>query len=236
MSLPKQVIAQDRRLERMASSAGADLAALRWCWTLDESNADRVGFREYARAVGRTDTTIREYANAYADTLARGTPLTEARERARMSAEREAATEAVAEARGVTFGTARQNRPTEVKRVLGIARERVEQGGGSIEEETKQAADWVVRAEKVERRRQVDRKERLGLRFVELEAHLEAMRRRGEEALTVARSVDWEDEHQELLRHTLAQVKALLNLVDVALAGAADVDWDAELAALEQGA
>ena len=103
----------------------------------------------------------------------------------------------------------------------------------ALEEQAEKAADWIVRSEKAAKQQDGQRKERLGFRFVELEAHLEAMRRRGEEALTVARSVGWEEELQELLRHTLGQVKALLTLIDVALAGAADIDWDAELAALE---
>lgn len=234
--LPARVVAEDKRLDRAATSASEELARLRWHWTLDESNPERVSLSEYARAVGRARSIISRDANAYV-LLRRGTAtaLTDARERANMGAETEAATEAVANARGVSMQQARKARPTEVKRVRDMARERVEQQGGTIEEQAEKAADWIVRSEKAERRRTADRNERLGLRFVELEAHLEAARRRLGEALEVARAVDWEDEHQELLRHTLGQVKALLTLIDVALAGVADVDWDAELAALEGG-
>lgn len=233
--LPREVVTEDRRLETAATSASEELARLRWHWTLDETNTDRVSLREYARAVGRAHSIIARDANAYALTVRGGAnSLNEARERANMGAETEAATEAVAAARGLSMAQTRKTRVTEVRRVRDIARERVEQHGGTIEEQAEKAADWIVRAENAERGRKVERSERLGLRFVELEAHIEAMRRRGEEALAVARSVDWEEEHQELLRHTVSQVKALLGLIDVALAGASDIDWDAELAAITE--
>lgn len=236
MALPQHVVREDHKLEKAASSASEMLAELRWHWTLDETNPKRVAMREYARAVGRALSTIQASANGYVAWIAndRGTPVTEAINRERMSADREAAVGAVADARAVTFETARKTRPTEIKRVLDQARERVEKEGGTVEEHAKKTADWIVRAERAESRSREQRRRSLGLRFVEMEGKLAKAKSALVDALAVARDVEWEDEHRELLEHTLEGVKSLLALVDLALTGAADVDWDAELAGLEQ--
>lgn len=230
--LPRKVVAEDRRLEKEATKVSSALAELRWHWTLDESNVKRVSVSAYARSVSRARQTIGEYANGYAEAKRRNIPVIEAMKRARVSAERETATEAVAEARGITFGTAQQKRPTEVRRVLNKARDTVERKGGTIEEAAKEAADFLVRGEEVDKRLEADRRERLGFRYVELEGYLDGARRKLEQALSLAREVEWEDEHQELLRHTLGQVKAMLGLIDIALAGTPEIDWDAELATI----
>lgn len=234
MTLSQSVIAADRKFEKASASASEALMELRWHWTLDESNAKRVSIREYARAVGKASTTIKSDANGFALHLERGTPLTQAREQANMGAETWAATEAVAKARGIQAGTARQDRPVEVRRVREIARERAEQHGTTVEEETRKAADWIVRSETTAARTQADRQKRLGLRFVEMEGELTAAQKRLTNALNLAHSVPWGDEERELLANTISGVKALLNLIDLAMTGAADVDWDAELAGLER--
>jgi hypothetical protein len=88
--LPSNVIATDRRLDENATRASEDLARHRWHWTLDESNPDRVSIRAYARNVGRSDLTIGAQVKGYAASAARGTPLNEEIERARMGGETEA--------------------------------------------------------------------------------------------------------------------------------------------------
>jgi hypothetical protein len=194
-----------------------------------------VSFVAYARAVGKADTTIREYANGYALMVAdteRSTPLPEAMKRAKMGAETEAATQAVAEARGVEFGTASKSRPTEVRRVREIARERAEKHGTSVEEEAPKAAEWIAKAEKAESARQEERKQRLSLRFIEMEGKLHKAKRALTDALNLAHSVPWGDEERQLLSSAVGNVKSLLGLIDLALIGSADVDWDAELASL----
>lgn len=235
MSLPAEVVSEDRSLEKVTTKASEQLAELRWHWTLDESNPKRVGLREYAREVGRDHKLITKYAKGYAlwsgDDIV--PTLSEAIERAAMGAENEVATEAVAKARGVAFSTARQSRPTEVKRVRDMARERVEKHGGTIEEQTEKAADWIVRSEKAAERTTAARRERLGMRFIGIEDRLQRVRRELIQAVNEAAAVGWGDEERELLAQTLAQVKALLELLDMAVVGAVDVDWDAELAGLE---
>jgi hypothetical protein len=88
MSLPAQVIREDRQLEKARESTAETLMRHRWHWTLDESNPDRVSMREYARAVGRSFSTINADATGYALTQGdRDIPISQARERANMGAE-----------------------------------------------------------------------------------------------------------------------------------------------------
>lgn len=234
MDLPAVVIEQDRKYEQATTRASEELAKLRWHWTLDESNPERVPLAAYARAVGRDKRAIGKYAHGYA--LWRGdasvTPLSEAIERAGLGADKEAATEAVAETRGLAFQTVRQTRPAEVKRVLEHARERAEKLGSSVSAEAPKAAEWIVKSEQAAAAAKGERKDKLGLRFVQLEERLQRARRELVESVNIAASTEWGDEEQELLEQTLVNVKSLLELLNLAIVGASDVDWDDELAAL----
>lgn len=135
VSLPKHVIEEDRQLDEAVSRTSEALARLRWHWTLDEHNEERVSVREYARQVGRSFPAVHSYANGFRISRDRGIPISEAIERARVSAETEAATEAVAEARGVAFSTARQQYSAEVRYSRIVARVLAERNGTSVEEE-----------------------------------------------------------------------------------------------------
>lgn len=232
--LPVEAVEADRRLDKTAAKASEALAKHRWHWTLDESNPARVSVGVYARAVGKAYSVVYKYVHGYEGHLGSEITLSEAMERANMGAEKEAAVEAVAKARGTSFGHARKS-TTEVKRVRDMARERAETNGTTVEEEADRAAKWIVQSEQTTKRDQNERANKLGLRFVEMEGLLDAAKRKLTAALTLAHDIEWEDEHRELLTHTVANVKALLGLVDVALVGAADVDWDAELADLFGG-
>jgi len=111
MTLPKSVIAQDHRLEKAAEDAGRKLCELRWHWTLDESNPKRVSLSQYARDVGRGRNTIHQYAHAFGVLRTNSAiSVIEALYRAKMSAQRQQATETVARSHGVTFGTAAQRK------------------------------------------------------------------------------------------------------------------------------
>lgn len=235
MNLPIKVIESDHRLESTVTKASKALAAHRWHWTLDESNPHRVSIRAYARAVGRDPKTITGHANGYARFVAEGGAalgLNESIERAKMGAETEAATEAVANARGISLGITRKTRYTEVRRVREMARERAEKHGTSVEEEASKAAGWIVKAEKAKTNRQEERKQRLSLRFIEMEGKLHKAKRALTDALNLAHSVPWGDEERQLLSSAVGNVKSLLGLIELALVGSADVDWDAELASL----
>jgi hypothetical protein len=233
-ALPVQVVETDHNLEKTASRASEELARHRWHWTLDESNPARVSIQAYARAVGRGKTTVQAQVNGYNEWI--NDPggraeinLNEATERARMGVEKAAVTEAVAQARGTSFGQTRKTRPDEVRRVREIARERAEEHGTTVEEEAPKVAQWIAKAEKADHARTEERRQKIGLRFVEMEGYLATMKRAGTAALNLAHQVPWGAEEQELLSHTVSNVKALLALIDTALGGAADIDWDAEL-------
>lgn len=66
MNLPANVVETDKRLQRSAN----ELMEVRWHWTLDETNPDRVSQLEYARQVGVDHKRIYVDANAWADWLA----------------------------------------------------------------------------------------------------------------------------------------------------------------------
>lgn len=232
MTLPREAIRTDERLQGAESTAAEALMQHRWHWTLDEANPKRVTVIEYARQVARSQNVIYRDAHGFALYSAGAITVTEARERARMSADRATAADAVAEARGVSFKTANRERGSEVKRVRDAARERAEDKGTSVEEEAPKVAQAIARAEAAAEARGTERRERTGLRYVELEGKLTKAYRALQSALEVARDVPWEDDERELLSDTIANVRALLNLIDTAVAGGADIDWDAELAKL----
>ncbi len=234
--LPVDVIHEDADLESRVGRISERLAKLRWHWTLDETNPERVSLKQYARDVGRHFTTVRGYAKGYEAFCDAGGSIGEAIERARMGAETESATEAVANARGTSFGHTRKERSTEVRRVRGMARQRAEDKGTTVEEEAPKVAEQIVRVEKVGKQVAAERKEKLGLRFVEMEGKLDKVKRELVDAVRLAQEIGWGDEEIGLLQHDLANIKSLLHLIDMALVGSADVDWDKELTKLSEEA
>jgi hypothetical protein len=234
--VPKEVIAEDHRLERAASKASEELVKLRWHWTLDASNPNRVSLRVYAKAVGRAHSVIARDANAYvlvADVHA-GANITvdEARVRANMGAETEAATEAVAKARGVSLRQASRARPTEVRRVRDWAREKAEKAGTSVEEEAPAIAQSIVRGQAAAQRSKEERRQRFGVTYLEGESELAKAQGHLTRVLNLAHDSDWDEEEVELLVESLAKVRAVLELIDRRLGGESEIDWDAELARL----
>lgn len=235
-TLPPEVIEQDATLEGQASKASESLAQHRWHWTLDESNPDRVSIREYARQVGRNKQAIAAMVNGYARWLPDGSqPLGEMIQRAKLGAETEAAVEAVAEARGLTFTTAKQHHGDEAKRIRTAAREAVESGKtDDFEGYAKKVAKTIHRGEQAEKQRREDRTQRTSLRYIELDGKIAQARRVLTDGLQIARQdIGWEQDELDLLIGALDALKALTGLIDLALTGALDVDWDGELAKLE---
>ncbi len=236
--LPAEVVQEDTDLETRIERMSNRLAKLRWHWTLDESNPDCVTVAQYAREVGRAHNTIKKYAHGYGLFQLHGgvQSIHESIERAAMGVETEVATEAVASARDLSFGHTRKKRGTEVRRVREIARQRAEDKGTTVEEEAPKAAEQIVRVEKAGKQISAERKEKLGLRFVEMEGKLDKVKRELVDAVRLAQEIGWGDEEVELLQHDLANIKSLLHLIDMALVGSADVDWDTELSKLTEEA
>ncbi len=234
-ALPKAVIVEDHRLQRAVDHASLALAKHRWHWTLNERNAKRVSMREYARQVGRDYKVIHKYAHGYAIHKADADiGISEAIERASMGAETETAAEAVAQARGVALTTARQEYPTEVRRVREIARQRAEEKGTSVHAEAPKIAKLVVAAEKSEKRETEKRKGRRSAGYITVENSLVQMLHHGKQALQKSIDAGLDKEEVELLQATLDNIRSLLALIDKALTGkgTAGIDWDTELEVL----
>ena len=116
-------------------------------------NPERVGFSEYARQVAREQSTIRRHATGYAAFISAvdGRTLEEAIERAKAGVETETVIDAIAEAEGVTFQTAR-HRTEEVREVRAVAQERAERKGTTVEEEAPVVAEQRVKARAAQKR------------------------------------------------------------------------------------
>jgi len=231
----KDYVKKDAELEATATKSTEALAKHRWHWTLDESNLDRVSINQYAKDVNRAWPAIAKMARGYDEwsSNSRVRTLGECIELANMGAERAAATEAVAEATGKSVSTMRagQNR-VEVTAVLDTARERAERKGTTVETAIIEVAEWREKSRRAAKRYDTERKARHSLRFVEIEGHLAGAKRKLTDALRDSDNVDFTDDEMELLRFTISNVKALLELIDLRLAGTPDINWDAELATL----
>lgn len=233
MPLPEKVIEEDRRLTKAADS----LMELRWHWTLDESNPDRVGFTAYGRAVGRDEAIIRRDARAWADyqeTAGPGRKPGEAqtpedfRELRKLSGDRQRATQAIAAATGKKVSTVARGRD-EVDTVLNRARHRAEERGTRVEDEIDRAAEWQAKARKAAEQIQREKRESHGMRYIEIEGHVGAAMQRLRRVLEIGEGVDFDSDETELIAEALGKLRALLSLIDLRITGTTDIDWDAEL-------
>lgn len=229
------IVECDHALETKAANSGEELAAYRWHWTLDESNPERMSIRAYAQLVGRGKTTIHEQVTGYDRWRVRDTPdsrsLADHIEAVGLGVEREAATTAVAEAQGTTFANVAANKRDEVTSTLGVARERAESRGTDVQDELRLVAERREAGRQAAQQERRDRQRMRSAEFIRYEGQLgkvarllRAMLEEGDPAFGV--------EERELLEVTLGNVRALLSLVEMRLAGATDVDWDTELARL----
>lgn len=239
--LPAEVIETDHRLEKAASTADEGLAKHRWHWTLDESNPNRVSLREYARHVGRDVSRIAHQAKGYANwVLTPGSTLWESIERAKMSTERAEIVEAVAAANEITFGHAAKQYTPDVTRVREATERAAERQPDMTTEDrreyAKRTAQNLARSRASEQQRRDDRKRQRTANFMLLDARLDQMRRAGIDALNIARDAEVGPEEIALLETTLDSLRALISLLNSAITGASDVDWDSELANLSKEA
>lgn len=221
---------RDAELRASVENASEALARLRY----ENTIAVGVTFHEYALKCGLTMEAVRRYARAWQVMTSSASPrsLSDALVRVETSAERADVIEAIAEVRGVTPKAIHAHHKDEVRRIESIARERAAEPERetTVRDEASKLAQIMVRREASEREQRSMRNAKKDLRFIELERHLMGARR----CLTNAIAVDAEldDEHRELLAHAVTVVRDLLNLVDLKFVGAADIDWDAELARL----
>lgn len=236
-TLPAEVVETDRKLQRSAD----ELMELRWHWTLDETNDDRVSQHAYARQVGVSQPAVNRDANAWANWLRAqrdnrsvitpGSPQTpsEYRELQRLSAERQEAVKAVARTTGHTVGTVARHKTDEVEAVVSTARERAVERGTTVEHEIERAAEWREKSRKAAQREQDEHRQRSTLRFIEIEGDIGVAMQRLRKILKAADDVAFTDEERELISESLSKMRALMNLIDLRIAGETHVDWDGEL-------
>ena len=243
MALPKSAINEDRRLEQAVQSSSEALAKHRWHWTTKAVNPKAVSIRQYADAVGRSHQAISQSVRAHelwAADSGKGSLATfgEAQERANMAEQKQIAVDAVADARGMTFGSARRNRGEEIKHVRATAQERAERKGTSVAEEAPRVAAEIVEAEQAAARRRTERKAATPMNLLSVEEGLAKTKRQLEIVLDDARRIDWDDvgpdddPFVETIRGMLGQIKRLEQLIELAITNQADIDWDAELSSL----
>jgi hypothetical protein len=234
-------VARDHELERGHERATEQLAEHRWHWTLDQTNADRVPIREYARRVGRGIASIHRMAHGFEAFRNSGTPepggpvtLTDFIEQANLGAEKAEATQAVAAATGKSFSNVAASHRSEVRSVLSTAQDRAERKGTRVEDEVREVAQWRERSRKAA---DSQREQRRSSQFmlVELEGHIGAAIRRLREALSIARDVDFDAEQVEMLEGSLDQLRSIVGLIDVRITGRADRDWDDEFTKIMEG-
>lgn len=243
--LPAEVIREDQRLEEQAHKVAETLAWLRWHWTLDESNLQRVSFAAYGRAVGKGKTTIAQYAHGYvlltqSNRAARS--FTEVLEQVNMSASKRSVVEAVAEQYGIAPKTARQEHRSEiieVKYAVENEAERREEAGRHFDAEERAEHARKVAAQKkatrdAEERYLQEQRKKHNAMFLEVDARLSKARRELKEALDTIRDVEFSEEEVVLLERQNEAVEGMSRLVASALVGDSGTDWDAELKQLEE--
>jgi len=233
--LPAKIIAEDARTEQAAEKQNEALARLRWRWTLDESNPDRVSIRAYARDVGRADRTIGAQARGYANWSASpgARTLSEWIERAKMTGEKAEIVEAVAEANAVTFKHAASQYAPDVGRVRDAVEKAVERQPEMTADDkvayAKHTAQTIARSKAADAKRRTERAAQRSVMFMRIDAKLAHARRDLRDVLEFGRDLGLGDDEIEDVKQALAKIKSFTDLIDMALTGSMDVDWDAEL-------
>jgi hypothetical protein len=239
------VVAKDHELDARTLKTSEALAKYRWEQILDP-NGPKYPMREYATAVGRAYSTINRFAKGYALYLARQgdrsgaiTPLSilDAIELARHGAETQVFTEAIAE--GSEEPVQRIAHPGQRQRravIIEQARERAERRGTDPVDEARDIAKRQKQTQQMNAKHRQSKASQHTRRWMDLEALLTRAKKALLDAIATSKDVKFDDEEIDLLRDSLENVKAVLNLLDVQLLGTPDVDWDASLARLTGGA
>lgn len=241
VEIPQGVIEKDHELDNRTERASEALAKHRWHHTLDPKGPG-YSFRAYANAVGRSDMTIRRHAKGYAlfvDRASGATPgvaltIEDAIRLSERSEEQRGFDEAIAEGSGKPVSqVSRGDNRHRTRAVIERAQQRAERRGTDAVDEARNIAREERQIAESRSRHEAERRQAHDLKYVHIEGHLAYAQRRLGDALREAQSVDFTDEELGLIRHSLAHIKALLNLIDLRMAGTPDIDWNEELAKLD---
>lgn len=102
----------------------------------------------------------------------------------------------------------------------------------AVKQATAPVSEAGERAKERERQRENDRP---AMRWADLDGELAATRRSLARWASRLKDVDFDAEEVRLLRDGVAGVRTALDLLDMALGGSVDVDWDAEVTKLTKG-
>jgi hypothetical protein len=241
--LSKKVIAEDHRLEKESQRATEALAQLRWHWTLDESNPDRVSIREYAQQVGRNHATIIRMVNGYVEWASGDsrvtTDLHDVIALQRFGKDRRSVVEQYSKKTGVapgnTVGNSTIRHDKAIQQAEAIAKQRAVEKGTSIAQEAAKAVEWVLKekehAQRQEDRRQVDKnttRSQAASNADNALRHLQTMARK-------VKGVKFNKADREYLLDYLEKIHATADLIALEINGESGTDWDAALAGLTGG-
>jgi hypothetical protein len=236
VTLPICVIEADRRLESSANETSLALMEHRWHWTLDESNPDKVTISEYARQIGCSFTNIKRYAKGFVifrEQSPSGRRLTadEAKWRATMGAETEAAAEAVATKHARTIGQAMKEHRPEIKAIREEARERAEEKGTTTVDEVPRSAELFY--EVLEQPHGL--LTQTGLGWLQLDGRLSHAGLILQELVEASGEIPLDAEERVHLRAHSDKLKQLLALFDRLISGRSDDGWKKELQLIQGG-
>jgi hypothetical protein len=223
----KALVKKDREL-----ASEADSATLKLMQHRAEAVAEVGSNRAYARALGIRESIVRKYVGGWElwQSPARGaarTP-TDVLELAALAEVKRAATEAVADATGLSVTTVRKARAQEVERVERVVRE----------DGPEKARRYAQQQERTRANEERYRKEKLAKKpraYITIEKEVDKARRALGQAVTYAAGSDLDEEYVEVLRESLRSVQAVLDMLNAAIVGQIAVDWDAELSRLTEG-
>lgn len=231
-------VAEDRKIEAKMSSATLALMKHR------HAAVREGGFTvsEYARALGKHHSVVSAHVRGYElwlqwtrdGAVANRTPV-DAVELAKLGAEKREAVEIVAEAKGVAPTQVRKEYAHEVKHTEQFVRDYAEKIGDR-DKAVEIARDFASKQERAREHARERREETRASKtwaYLSLERELGKARRALQNALLLARESDVDDPEQvELLEDTLGNVREILDVLNLAIVGQAEIDWDAEMSRL----
>jgi hypothetical protein len=111
---------------------------------------------------------------------------------------------------------------------VSTARERALDRGTTVDHEIQRAAEWREKTRRAAQAETNERRKAQTMRYVQFEGLIGKAMQSLRTILRDSEGVDLDDELRELLTSSLGNLRALLNLIDLRIAGETNVDWDAE--------
>lgn len=236
-NLPREVVAEDQRLDAEKRAATGALMRLRWHWTRNLDNPERVSAESYASDVGKAPSTIKADANGWQMKLddhrrdvATMREDGEYRELAKVSETKRQAAQAIAEAEGIRVDNVLSHRRSDVRDLVNVAQDTAERRRTSVTEEIDRLAKQAVKDKQIDAKRKAEHKAKHTARWLSVEVKIGKAQRLLSDVLTETEGVEFIADERELMAEALGKLRAVLNLIDVRVVGTADIDWDAELA------